>query len=325
MMRKHAVTALAGAALALAVSGAAAAWPDKPIRMVVPYPPGGPTDVAARLYAQHMGDILKQPVVVENKAGAAGEIGAEQVAKAAPDGYTVLMGALGSLAINASLLDSQNYSLAKDLTGVSIATAMPLAVVVRQDLPAANVQELVALAKSKPGKLSIGSAGTGSSQHMAGELFKLMTGTDILHVPYRGSSPAVTDLLGGQIDMMVEGLPMLLPHIQGGKIRVLAVTSPDRAAALPDTPTVAEAGVPGYAVSTRYGLLAPSGTPPEIIEKLSAAMRQAGATQAVQDGAAKLGARAVPTTPDEANKIIAQEVATWGDVVRRSVKDKPAK
>jgi len=299
-----------------------AAWPERPIRMVVPYPPGGATDVAARLYAQHVGTILKQSVIVENKAGAAGEVGAELVARAEPDGYTVLMGALGSLAINAALLDKQNYSLVKDFRGVSVATSMPLAVAVRQDLPVANVQELIALAKSRPGKLTIGSAGTGSSQHMAGELFKLLTGTDILHVPYRGTGPNVMDLLGGQIDMTIETLPGLLPHISTGKIRILGVTSPERAAALPDVPTVMEQGVAGYAVATRYGLLAPAAAPVEAIEKLSAAMREAGASQAVREGAAKLGAQAVPTTPEEADRIISQEVQTWGDVVRRSAKPK---
>jgi len=318
--RKFLFCTLIGVAMASILPTQAFAWPDRPIRMVVPYPPGGATDVAARLYAQHIGTILKQSVIVENKAGAAGEVGAELVARAEPDGYTVLMGALGSLAINAALLDSQNYSLVRDFRGVSVATSMPLAVAVRQDLPVANVQELITLAKSQPGKLTIGSAGTGSSQHMAGELFKLLTGTDILHVPYRGTGPNVMDLLGGQIDMTIETLPGLLPHIGTGKIRILGVTSPERAPALPDVPTVMEQGVAGYAVATRYGLLAPAAAPVEAVEKLSAAMREAGASQAVQDGAAKLGARAVPTTPEQTDRIIRQELDTWGNVVRRSTK-----
>ncbi|MEI2415876.1 tripartite tricarboxylate transporter substrate binding protein [Orrella sp. JC864] len=312
---------LLGAALALgaaAHAAHAADWPDRPVRMVVPFPPGGATDAAARLYAQHMGEILKQPIVVENKAGAGGEVGAEHVARAAADGYTVLMGALGSLSINAALLDKQNYSFAKDFKGVSVATTMPMAVAVNEKVPATNVQELIALAKASPGKMTFGSAGTGSSQHMAGELFKITTGTDIMHVPYRGSGPAVTDLLGGQIDMVIETLPALLPQLASGKIRILGVTTPERAPALPDVPTLAEQGVKDYSVATTYALLAPTGTPAQAIEKLSAAMRHAGSLPAVQEGAAKLGAQATPTSPADTDKAIQAEIEKWGQVVRLS-------
>lgn len=310
--------------LATAVSGPvtpaahAADWPDRPIRMVVPYPPGGATDVAARLYAQHMGDFLKQTVVVENKAGAGGEVGAEAVARATPDGYTVLMGALGSLAINASLLDKQNYSFVKDFKGVSVAITMPMALAVNTSVPANSVQELIALAKSRPGKLSMGSAGNGSSQHMAGELFKQITGTDILHVPYRGSGPAVTDLLGGQIDMVIDTLPALMPQLASGKIRILGVTTAERAPALPDVKTLAEQGVQGYAVATTYALLAPTGTPPQAIEKMSTAMQKAGALPQLRDGAAKLGANATPTSPAETDKVVSGELEKWAAVVNRS-------
>ncbi|OZI52344.1 Bug family tripartite tricarboxylate transporter substrate binding protein [Bordetella genomosp. 4] len=310
--------------LATAISGPltpaahAADWPDRPIRMVVPYPPGGATDVAARLYAQHMGDFLKQTVVVENKAGAGGEVGAEAVARATPDGYTVLMGALGSLAINASLLDKQNYSFVKDFKGVSVAITMPMALAVNTSVPANSVQELIALAKSRPGKLSMGSAGNGSSQHMAGELFKQITGTDILHVPYRGSGPAVTDLLGGQIDMVIDTLPALMPQLASGKIRILGVTTAERAPALPDVKTLAEQGVQGYAVATTYALLAPTGTPPQAIEKMSMAMQKAGALAQLRDGAAKLGAKATPTSPAETDNVISNELEKWAAVVHRS-------
>lgn len=296
----------------------AADWPDRPIRMIVPYPPGGATDVAARLYAQHMGDILKQTVVVENKAGAGGEVGAEMVARATPDGYTVLMGALGSLAINASLLEKQNYSFQKDYKGISVAITLPMALAVNDAVPAKTVQELIALAKSRPGKMTMGSAGSGSSQHMAGELFKQMTGTDILHVPYRGSGPAVTDLLGGQIDMVIDTLPALLPQLSSGKIRILGVTGKARAPALPDVQTLAEQGVQGYAVSTTYALIAPSGVPAPIIDKLSQAMQKAGKLPQVREGADKLGAQATPTTPAETDKVMAQEVQKWGEVVKRT-------
>lgn len=302
----------------LAAPAGAAEWPDRPIRMVVPYPPGGATDVAARLYAQHMGDVLKQTIVVENKAGAGGEVGAEAVARAQADGYTVLMGALGSLAINASLLEKQNYSFVKDFKGVSVATTMPMALAVNDAVGADSVQALIALAKSRPGKLSMGSAGSGSSQHMAGELFKQMTGTDILHVPYRGSGPAVTDLLGGQIDMVIDTLPALLPQLASGKIRILGVTSDERAPSLPEVKTLAEQGVKGYSVYTSYALLAPTGTPAAAIEKMSRAMQQAGALPQVRDGAAKLGAVATPTTPAETDKVVAEEVKKWAAVVQRA-------
>ncbi|SAH92159.1 putattive exported protein [Bordetella ansorpii] len=319
-MRKSFLSIAAAILAAASLNVQAASWPDKPIRMIVPYPPGGATDVAARLYAQQMGDYLKQPVVVENKAGAGGEVGAEAVARAEADGYTVLMGALGSLAINASLLEKQNYSFAKDFKGVSVAITMPVALAVSTKIPAKTVPELIALAKQRPGKLTIGSAGTGSSQHMAGELFKQMTGTDILHVPYRGSGPAVTDLLGGQIDMVIETLPALLPHVAGGKIRILAVSSAQRAPTLPDVPTFAEQGLPGYKVATTYALLAPTGSPAAAIDKMSAAMQKAGASEQVKEGAAKLGATATPTTPAQTDKVVATEIETWGDVVRRSAK-----
>ena len=303
----------------------AAEWPDRPVRMIVPYPPGGATDVAARLYAQHMGEVLKQTVVVENKAGAGGEVGAEMVARAAPDGYTVLMGALGSLAINASLLDKQNYSFIKDFKGVSVAITLPMALAVNEAVPAKSVQELIALAKSRPGKLTMGSAGTGSSQHMAGELFKQITGTDILHVPYRGSGPAVTDLLGGQIDMVIDTLPALLPQMASGKIRILGVTSEKRAPALPDAKTLAEQGVTGYAVSTTYALIAPAGVPQPVIDKLSDAMQKAGALPQLREGADKLGAQATPTTPAQTDRVMAQEVEKWGAVVKRTSAQPPTR
>lgn len=267
--------ALAGAVLALAASPVLAqTWPSKPVRMVVPFPPGGATDAAARIYAQHLGDFLGQGVVVENKAGAGGEIGAEYVAKSVPDGYTLLMGAVGSHAIHAAMPDKPGYDFATAFVGVSMATSMPMAVAVNSKVPATNVQELIALAKSKPGTITFGSAGPGTSQHMAGELFQVVTGTRLMHVPYRGSGPAITDLLGGQIDMVIETLPALLPQVASGKIRLLGVTTSTRATALPDLPTLMEQGVKDYSVATTYALLAPAGTPPAVVEKLSAGMQR---------------------------------------------------
>ncbi|CAB3703273.1 Bug family tripartite tricarboxylate transporter substrate binding protein [Achromobacter piechaudii] len=311
--------ALAGAVLALATGPALAqSWPTKPVRMVVPFPPGGATDAAARIYAQHLGDFLGQGVVVENKAGAGGEIGAEYVAKSAPDGYTLLMGAVGSHAIHAAMPDKPGYDFATAFVGVSMATSMPMAVAVNSKVPANNVQELIALAKSKPGTITFGSAGPGTSQHMAGELFQVVTGTRLMHVPYRGSGPAITDLLGGQIDMVIETLPALLPQVASGKIRLLGVTTAKRATALPDLPTLMEQGVKDYSVATAYALLAPAGTPPEVVDKLSAGMQKAASMASVQQAALKLGADAVATSPADTSRVLKQEVARWGDVVRMS-------
>lgn len=311
--------ALAGAALALAAGPAAAdTWPSKPVRMVVPFPPGGATDAAARIYAQHLGDEIGQPVVVENKGGAGGEIGAEYVAKSAPDGYTLLMGAVGSHAIHAALPDKPGYDFATAFVGVSMATSMPMALAVNASVPARNAQELIALAKRKPGTLTFGSAGNGTSQHMAGELFQVVTGVRLMHVPYRGSGPAITDLLGGQIDLVIETLPALLPQLASGKIRLLGVTTATRATALPDLPTLAEQGVKDYSVATAYALLAPAGTPQAIVDRLSEGMRKAAALPAVRQAALRLGADAVATTPAETTRVLRQEVARWVDVVRLS-------
>ncbi|KOF53219.1 MULTISPECIES: tripartite tricarboxylate transporter substrate binding protein [unclassified Achromobacter] len=311
--------ALAGAALALAAGPAAAdTWPSKPVRMVVPFPPGGATDAAARIYAQHLGDEIGQPVVVENKGGAGGEIGAEYVAKSAPDGYTLLMGAVGSHAIHAALPDKPGYDFATAFVGVSMATSMPMALAVNASVPARNAQELIALAKRKPGTLTFGSAGNGTSQHMAGELFQVVTGVRLMHVPYRGSGPAITDLLGGQIDLVIETLPALLPQLASGKIRLLGVTTATRATALPDLPTLAEQGVKDYSVATAYALLAPAGTPQAIVDRLSEGMRKAAALPAVRQAALRLGADAVATTPAETTRVLRQEVARWADVVRLS-------
>lgn len=311
------------AALSLALGGtfaqATQTWPEGPVRMVVPYPPGGATDFSARVYAEQLGKILGKSIVVENKAGAAGEIGAQFVAAAPPDGYTVLLGALGSLAIN-SLLPSkqQAYKFPEAFEGVSMATSTPLAVVVRADLPVKNIQELIQLAKQQPGKLSFGSAGYGSSQHMTGEKFQHATGVKLLHVPYKGSGPALTDLIGGQVDMVFDTMPTLMGHVSNTKLRFLAVTTKDRAQSLPDVPTLQEQGVEQFDVSTRYVLLAPKGTPEAILQRLSDAMKQAATVPSVQKAMAGQGANAVPSSPNETYDALGQEVAIWSEVVSQA-------
>ncbi|OZI73645.1 tripartite tricarboxylate transporter substrate binding protein [Bordetella genomosp. 2] len=310
---------LAAAAAAAATTAFAGSWPAAPIRMVVPYPPGGATDFSARVYAEQLARILGQPVVVENKAGAAGEIGAQAVVNAKPDGYTVLLGAVGSLAIN-SLLPSkqQQYAFPESLRGVSMATTTPLAVVVRADLPARDIQELIALAKRRPGELSYGSAGYGSSQHMVAEKFQLATGTRLLHVPYKGSGPALADLMGGQVDMVFDTMPTLMSQVANPKLRFIGVTTAARAPALPDVPTLQEQGIAGYDLSTRYAMLAPRDTPDQVVQRLSAAMRQAAGQPSVRQAMAGQGATAVPTTPQQTDQALRDEIAIWADVVKNA-------
>ncbi len=311
---------IAGVLLAITTLAASAqSWPTQPIRMVVPYPPGGASDFTGRLYADRLGALLGQPVIVENKAGAGGDIGAQFVASSAPDGYTLLMGAVGSHAINSKLPGrNPKYKFPDDFAGISMGTSTPLAVVVRSSLPVKSIKELIALAKKEPGTLTFGSAGVGSSQHMVGEKFQLETGTKFLHVPYKGSGPAMTDLLGGQVDIVFETMPTLLPHAKSNKVRFLAVTTASRVAQLPDVPTLMESGVKNFDLSTRYALMAPKGTPPAILTQISDAMKRIAASDEVKKSLAVQGAIAQPTSPAETDKELANEVSIWGDVIDRA-------
>lgn len=319
-MKKYLRKVILGVAMAGAATVAwASDWPSGPVRMVVPYPPGGATDFSARVYADQLGRILGQPIVVENKAGAAGEIGSQFVANSKADGYTVLLGALGSMAIN-SLLPSkqQQYEFPAAFDGVSLATSTPLAIVVRSDLPVNNVQELIELAKKREGELTYGSAGYGSSQHMVGEKFQLATDTKLLHVPYKGSGPALTDLIGGQVDMVFDTMPTLMGQVNNPKLRFIAVTTSERSASLPAVPTLQEQGVADFDVSTRYVLLAPRGAPSEIVDRLSSAMKQAAQLPNVQEAMKGQGANAVPTSPGDTDAALREEIAIWADVVKQA-------
>ncbi|WP_051320433.1 tripartite tricarboxylate transporter substrate binding protein [Cupriavidus sp. amp6] len=313
------VASLAFAGMLLApVSGMAAdAYPAKPVRLVVPYPPGGATDVIGRTLAQRLSTTLGQQVVVDNRAGAAGNIGAELVAKSPADGYTLLMGALTSHAINAALYKSRvPYDLEKSFAPVSIVGTVPLVFVVNPSVSASSLPQLVSLAKSKPGAITFASAGNGSPQHLAGEMFKRMAGVEMLHVPYKGSGPAMTDLIGGQVLSMVETVPAAQAYVKTGKIRALAVASPERVNALPDVPTATEAGLKDFEVSSMFGIVAPAGTPGPVIDRLSSDLKKILAEPEVQATLLKQGAIATWTTPAQAGARIKAEVGKWNTVIR---------
>jgi tripartite-type tricarboxylate transporter receptor subunit TctC len=271
MRRRVAVALLAAGALGLVpLAHAQSGYPGKPVRLVVPFPAGGTTDILARAVAQKLSEAWGQSVVVDNRPGAGGNIGSELVARAAPDGYTLLMGTVGTHAINASLYSKMPYDHVKDFAPVILVAGVPNVLVVNPSVPVNSVPELIAYLKANPGKVNFASSGSGTSIHLSGELFKVMTGVQMTHVPYKGSAPALTDLVGGQVQLMFDNLPSSLAFIKAGKLRALAVTSAARAAALPDVPTIAESGVPGFEASSWVGVLAPTGTPPDVIARINA-------------------------------------------------------
>lgn len=321
LSRRRFATGLAGTtALGMApgarVLAQSAPFPDKPIRFVVPFSPGGAADVLARAVGQWVGTRLGQPVVVENRPGAGGSIAGELVAKSPPDGYTLFVGSTGPLAINATLYSKLPYNPVTDFAPVSLAVLVQNIVVVRPGFPAANVRELLELARRQPGKLTYASSGNGTSLHLAGELLKSMTGVDITHVPYKGGAPAITDLMGGQVDMMFAVAPDAMPHIRAGKITPLAVAGASRSPSLPDLPTVAEAAVPGFEASAWYGFVAPAKTPDGIVAVLNQAINQALATPEVRDRLSPLGFEIVGSDPKQFAGRIDSEVRKWGAVIK---------
>jgi len=308
-----------GALLALfAVIASAQTYPTKPIRLVVPFPPGGATDILARDVAQKLTEAWGQQVIVDNRPGAGGNIGSELVAKSAPDGYTLEMGTVGTHAINASLYAKMPYDHVNDFAPVILVAGVPNVLEVNPAVPVNSVAELIAYAKANPGKLNFASSGNGTSIHLSGELFKVMAGVQMTHVPYKGSAPALQDLLGNQVQLMFDNLPPSLPQIKAGKLRALAVTSLARAPALPDVPTMAEAGLPGYEASSWFGVLAPAGTPAAIVAKLNAEIAKWLATPEAKEKLSKQGANAAGGTPEDFAKHIAAETAKWAKVVKDS-------
>ena len=308
------------AALAIATTafGALAqVYPSKPIRFVVPYPPGGPTDILGRAVAQALTESLGQTVVVENKPGASGMIGAEQVAKAAPDGYTLLVNASIHV-INPSLFSKPTFDAMQDFAPVTQIASVPLILVVGQPVPANSVKELIALAKANPGKLSFASSSVGAAPHLAGELLKRMAGIDIVHVPYKGSGPATTDLIGGHVTMMIDSMPSSIAHVKSGKLKVLGVSTAKRTPALPDTPTIAESGLPGFDIATWYGVWAPAKTPKEIVSRMSSEIAKGLKRADMKERLAGLGAEGVGSTPAEFAAYCESEFRRWAKVVKDS-------
>jgi tripartite-type tricarboxylate transporter receptor subunit TctC len=309
------------AALALSAPHAAAAaepYPARPVRFVVAFPPGGGTDIIARSIAQKLGERLGQQVLIDNRPGAGGNIGTDLVAKSSPDGYTLLMGSAGPLAINASLFARMPFDPIKDLAPVTLAASTPNVLVVHPSLPAATVRELIALAKARPGEINFASSGHGTPAHLAGELFNSMAGVKLIHVPYKGAAPALADLLGGQVQLMFSTMPPALPHVKDGKLRALAVTSLKRSPAAPDLPTVDEIALPGFEANTWHGVVVPAGTPGAIVARLN---REIVAILHLPDVVERLsgqGAEALGSTPEEFAAYIKSESVKWAKVVRDS-------
>jgi tripartite-type tricarboxylate transporter receptor subunit TctC len=307
------------AALSLALcAGAAAAqtYPAKPVRIVVTFPTGGAPDILSRIFSEKA--QLGQPVVVDNVPGAGGNIGADRVAKAAPDGYLLVMGTVGTHAINGALYAKMPYDMVKDFTPVSLVASTPNLLVVNNDLPVRTVQDLIAYGRANPNKLSFGSPGIGSSVHVSGELFKSMTGVQMTHIPYKGRQMAIPDLIGGQIQLMFDNMPSALPMAKEGKIRAVAQTSAKRSAAAPDIPTVAESGLPGFEATSWFALFAPAGTPREVVARLNAEVLRVFRLPEVQDRLKQLGLDAVLSSPEELARYQQGEIAKWAKVVKDS-------
>jgi tripartite-type tricarboxylate transporter receptor subunit TctC len=293
-------------------------WPAKPLRLVAPFPPGGAADLFARLVGTELAQALGQPVIVDNRPGAGGNLGAREAVNAAPDGYTLLLGTVGTHAINPALYGNLPYDTRKAFTAVAMVGSVPNVLVVNPNLPVKSVAELTAMAKSRPGKLNMGSSGNGSSIHLSGELYKHLAQVSILHVPYRGGAAALTDLMGGQIDLMFDNLPTSLPHIAKGSLRPLAVTGARRSPLLPEVPTMAEAGVRGYEATAWSGIFVPAGTPAPIVQRLHDEIARGLQSDKVKGRYRDLGADAPVMSQPEFSAFVAKEYDKWAEIVKIS-------
>jgi tripartite-type tricarboxylate transporter receptor subunit TctC len=297
----------------------AQSWPAKPVRIVVPYPPGGPVDISARLLAPKLQEALGQPFLVENKPGAGGNIGADFVAKSAPDGYTIGMGAIATHAINPALMANVPYDPVRDFRHLALVVQVPNVLVVNNDLPARNVAELIALARSQPGKLDFASGSTGSTGHLAGELFKQMTGTYMVHIPYKGAPAAVADLLAGRVHLMFDNLASALPNVKAGKVRALAVTTRKRSSALPDLPTLDESGLKGFDMTTWWGLMGPAQMPADVAQRLAAEILRAMDAPDVHEKLLAMGMEgSTVRTPEQFTAFVDAERRLYAQLVKRS-------
>ena len=301
---------------ALAVSAVADDYPNKAIRLIMPYPIGGSIDIAGRMVAQRLADNLGQAVVVDNRTGAGGIVGTETGARAAPDGYTVLMGGTGTLALSPSLQKNLPYDPNKDFTPVTLLVTIPYVVVVQPSFKAANIKELIALAKAKPNEINYGSGGSGSAPHLAAELFKTMADVRITHVPYKGSTPAITDTMSGQVQLTFTGIPSVMTQMKAGRLRPIGVTSLKRTAALPEVPTIAESGVPGYEVNPWFGVLLPARTPQPLVSRLNAEILKVLQLPATRERFAAEGFEAAGNTPAQFAAYIKAEQIKWGKVIK---------
>jgi tripartite-type tricarboxylate transporter receptor subunit TctC len=309
--------ALLLAATLLGGTAWAQTYPARPVHLIVPFPPGGVTDLVGRIIAQRLSEGLGQTVVVENRGGGAGSIGAQLAAKAAPDGYTLFMGT-ATHAINATLMPNAGYDLTKDFVPISLVASVPLLLAVHPSLPAKDVASLVALARAQPGKLNFASGSSGSASHLAGEMLKTAAKVDMTHVPYKGGGPALQDVIAGHVPMMFENMPSILPHVQAGRLRGLAVTGARRSSAAPELPTMIESGYPGFEAGSWYGLYAPAGTPPEIVTKLHAELARALEKPEMRNQLSAQGAEPIGNSPQEFAAFIRAEIDKWAAVIRAS-------
>lgn len=292
------------------------AWPTRPVRMILPFPPGGGTDILGRLIAERLSAGIGQPVVTENRGGAGGNVGAEAAARSAPDGYTIVLVA-PSLAISPTLYSKINYDPVKDFAPISLVATVPNVMVTQPSLPG-QLQEFIAFVKAKPGALNFGSGGAGTSNHLAGELFNIVTGARLVHVPYKGVNLAMQDVLAGNVHLVFIGIPAAAPHIKAGKLRALAIVAPQRSTALPDVPTVAEAGLKDFEVTTWYGILAPAGTPQSVVKRLNAELVKVMHAPEMKEKLTATGTEPLTSTPEEFAAYIKREIAKWGDVIRKA-------
>jgi len=306
----------APAVFLLATAAAGQSYPGKAVRLIVPYPAGGLTDILARTIGQGLNEAWGQPMITENRPGAAGNIGTDYVAKSSPDGYTLLVNSGPTMAISGSLFTKLPYEPIRDFAPVTLAVVLPNILVVHPSVPAKSVRELIALLKSSPGKLNFASAGTGTVGHMAGELFKLMARVEMVHVPYKGGAPAVADLVGGQVDLFFDTIASSLPHVKAGKLRLLAISSAKGSPLLPGVPTISEAGLPGFDANPSFGVFTPAMTPPAVVNQLSAEIAKVLNKPAVKQQLENLGAEVAASTPEQFASYMRAEVVKWGKVIK---------